>query len=111
MTSALALALVLAGPAPATGIQWEKSFDHAMELAAEQDKPVMVDFWADWCGWCHRLDRTTYVDPVVGAKAKNFVAVKVNTEGSRREASGRRAATRSTRCPRSSFSLPAGGRC
>jgi thioredoxin-like negative regulator of GroEL len=85
MTSALALALLLSGSSPAKGIEWEKDFDRAMELAQEHDKPILVDFWASWCGWCHRLDRSTYVDPVVGAKAENFVAVKVNTEGSRRE--------------------------
>ena len=93
MTSVLALALLLAGPTPAKGVQWEKNFDQAMELAAKHDMPVMVDFWADWCGWCHRLDRTTYVDPVVGAKAKTA------------------SDTRSTHCRRSSSSPPAGGRC
>jgi thioredoxin-like negative regulator of GroEL len=85
MTSVLALTLLLAGPTPAQGVQWEKSFDKAMARAEKDDKPIMVDFWADWCGWCHRLDRTTYVDPVVAAKAENFVTVKVNTEGGRRE--------------------------
>ena len=73
------------GPGPPEGIQWEKKFDEAMKHAREVDKPIMVDFWADWCGWCHRLDRTTYVDPVVAAKAENFVTVKVDTEGGRRE--------------------------
>ena len=69
-----------------TGVHWEHNFDVAKKKARDARKPLLVDFWADWCTWCHRLDRTTYVDPMVVKLADDFVAVKVNTEGTPREA-------------------------
>jgi len=86
MFGTLAMTLLLSGPAPSAGIKWERSFEEALKKAKATRKPILVDFWADWCGWCHRLDKTTYADPVVVRKAEEFVAVKVNTEGNRREA-------------------------
>jgi len=91
MASPLALALLLAtasseSPAPPLlAIKWEKKFDEAVKKARHAGKPLMVDFWAEWCDWCRRLERTTYADPAVVRRAQGFVAVKVNIEGSRRE--------------------------
>jgi thioredoxin-like negative regulator of GroEL len=82
MIAGLSLGLVvLAGG----GIHWERQFDEAVKKARAQRKPVMVDFWADWCGWCKRLDQTTYADPAVAKLAQDFVAVKVNAEGAPEE--------------------------
>jgi len=93
MSSAFALSLLLAGAAregppplpPPPTIKWEKNFDEALRKARKSGRPLIVDFWADWCSWCHRLDKNTYADPWVARKAEEFVAVKVNTEGSRKE--------------------------
>jgi thiol-disulfide isomerase/thioredoxin len=69
----------------AAGIAWEKDFKAALQQARGAGRPVLVDFWADWCAWCHKLDATTYRDPAVIELARAFVPVKVNTEGSRAE--------------------------
>jgi thiol-disulfide isomerase/thioredoxin len=82
------VAVLVLGGAPAggaAGIHWERSFETAVQKGKAQRKPLMLDFWADWCGWCHRLDETTYVDPEVVRLSKGFVPVKVNTEGGRSE--------------------------
>jgi thiol:disulfide interchange protein len=70
------------GEAPAAGgeIEWVMSLEEASKTAAGEKKPMMVDFYTDWCSWCKKLDEETYRDAQVLAKSKEFICVKVDAE-------------------------------
>jgi len=40
---------------------WHK-YDKALELAAKQDKHVMVFFTTSWCGYCKKMKKSTFTD-------------------------------------------------
>ena len=48
---------------------------------AKQPKPIIIDVYTDWCGWCKVMDRETYSnEKVIGYLNKKFYAVKFNAE-------------------------------
>jgi thiol:disulfide interchange protein len=61
-------------------VAWLESYDEAVRLAEDKDRPIMIDFYADWCGWCKRLDSDTYSHKDVIAKAEQFVSLKIDAD-------------------------------
>lgn len=53
-------------------------FEAALAQARAEGKPVMIDFFAEWCAACKELDKFTYVAPQVKDEATRFAMVKVD---------------------------------
>lgn len=57
------------------------TWNEALELAKKANKPIFLDAYTDWCGWCKVMDKETFSDPKVAAFMNaNFVNVKMDME-------------------------------
>ncbi len=57
------------------------SFVEAILESKNQNKPILLDAYTDWCYWCKRLDKTTLSNnKVVSLLNDNFIVLKMNME-------------------------------
>lgn len=65
--------------APAA-IEWKGAMDAALADAGAHSRPILLDFYTDWCVWCKALDESTYTDSAFVRFSKRFTCAKVNAE-------------------------------
>ncbi|MDQ3020928.1 MAG: protein-disulfide reductase DsbD [Bacteroidota bacterium] len=61
-------------------VKWKMltSLDAIDQSIASDQKPVMIDFYADWCAQCKELDEYTYTNPEIIELSKELNTIKVD---------------------------------
>jgi thioredoxin-related protein len=64
-------------------VEW-MTLEQALEGMQREKRPILIDLYTDWCGWCKVMDKKTYTNKNVSAYLQEkFYAVKLNAESTK----------------------------
>lgn len=59
-------------------IKTVEDLQRELAAAAQQNRPVMLDFYADWCISCKEMEKYTFTDPAVQSALANTVLLQAD---------------------------------
>ena len=79
-TSFFIIIFILIAPVRAerNDLAWIDDMNSGMKKAKRTGRPMMVFFYADWCGYCIKMQRDVFPSYSVRNEGKKFINIKVN---------------------------------
>lgn len=73
-----AIAFFFVTPRHVEGVQWIPYNKDLLTQAANENRPVILDFYADWCPPCKAMEKNVFTAPEVVKLSKNFQNIRVD---------------------------------
>jgi len=62
------------------GIKWGDNLDSAFAIASKSNKIIMIDFMAEWCPPCKKMDNKTFSNTNIIKKTNEFIPIRIDVD-------------------------------
>lgn len=76
----VALLLISLAATAEAGGKWHTTVAAAQKEAKQKKQLIFVDLFADWCGWCHRMEKEVFPSETFQKATTNLVLLRLDTE-------------------------------